>query len=514
MKYYGRKPDYQGYNENEIFKNQEEMQNILSMKEIDREKFIMERIMELNSQKERQKLLGNNKQKPAEKKEKKHSEEDENYEQGEIIGKKEKSKRNQRKDSDSNLSSLSLDDDNKNNKKNREQSLKKNDIEKIKLTRQFFIKYIDVPDFDNKIKGAIVRVHLSSEDKSSRIESGYIIGIVEDIITKDKTYNFNGSQCLKYLKVKNGTNEQDFNFNVISNSPIEDKEFQNWIDVSKMHNINILSPEDIKKISNNLNEIKKYQFNTSERDKMFSDKLMDRIKHKDNTINITQVLGNLHELLETEKQKLKEEKDKNIILEKEKLLLKIQDEIESLENMKIERQKKEILRSQKDIVAKINEKKLKEQLNDETKFSFLEQKRNREIINDITKNSQYQRVDCRPKNIFGVLSGKNENGDLSLNAKESEVEIKKNSNKLYHLIRDKIAKFSNNLYENQKLKDFIANINKLDDNKQDKIDELVENISFYELACINPEAIKKLGESMKVQKEQKDIKIITLSEYI
>jgi hypothetical protein len=54
---------YQGYSELEIFKDEEEKMKILSMKEVEKEKIIAERVEKLNHKKERDKLLNENQDK-------------------------------------------------------------------------------------------------------------------------------------------------------------------------------------------------------------------------------------------------------------------------------------------------------------------------------------------------------------------------------------------------------------------------------------------------------------------
>ena len=59
---------YHGYSENEIFYNEEDKLKIWSMKDLDREKIIAERVEKLNHQKERDELLNDKKDKNNENK--------------------------------------------------------------------------------------------------------------------------------------------------------------------------------------------------------------------------------------------------------------------------------------------------------------------------------------------------------------------------------------------------------------------------------------------------------------
>ena len=139
---------YHGYSENEIFKNDEDKYKILSMKEVERENIIAERVDELNRRKERNELLNDKKDKPNDNKKNKiyddeHSLSD-SEESGEIKNdRKKSSKRKKTINSDQDecsILSIGNEDDKQIKKENRTISLE--DINNIKLDRNFFLTYL------------------------------------------------------------------------------------------------------------------------------------------------------------------------------------------------------------------------------------------------------------------------------------------------------------------------------------------------------------------------------------
>ena len=157
---------------------------------------------------------------------------------------------------------------------------------------------------------------------------------IEKIITKDRMYDFAGNKCTKYIKLKNLT--EIINFLVISNSPIIEEELNKLKGVDKS---GLPTPDQITKIKNNLDEIKKKQLTSEELHNILTQKKKDRIKYKDATLNVTEELDRALEQYRAKKEQLKEMNDSLEDEEKEKLIKEIkelEDDINQLEKMKEE----------------------------------------------------------------------------------------------------------------------------------------------------------------------------------
>ena len=190
-----------GYPRQQIFKNEEDENHIMSLKEVEREKIIGERVLELKRQKERKELLNEKENKAKEtKKSKPNYNEQSDSEEGELKEDKHRSKHKKSFESNGDESSLSVDDEDKPVKKE-STNITLEDIKKIVLNRNFFEKYYFYPNFDEKVKGAFVRINLSSTDQNLSNYMGYSIFEIEQIVTKDKSYDFAGNKCNKIMKL-------------------------------------------------------------------------------------------------------------------------------------------------------------------------------------------------------------------------------------------------------------------------------------------------------------------------
>lgn len=153
-------------------------------------------------------------------------------ESGEIQGNKD-SDEDSDSSSDSNLDSksiLSLSSDSYGkNKKSHEIKITLQDIEKARITRSFIEKHHDLNVFDVNIVGAFVKINISGGN--NRSANGYLLGQIKEINDNDsKPYTFMNKQNNKYILVSHAHQEKNFNFNIISNSPLTEQEFKVWKD--------------------------------------------------------------------------------------------------------------------------------------------------------------------------------------------------------------------------------------------------------------------------------------------
>lgn len=526
---------YHGYKPEQIFENEEEERRVLSWNDVKREEFIGDRVMKLKEKEERKKLLNQdeNKNKNNETKKTKSyytgqgSESEESKEKKE---RKSKSKRKKTVDSEGEELSLSIEDEDDKQIKKEPTDIKLEDMKSIVLSRNFFEKYYYYPNFDEKVKGAFIRVNLSStRELTQNNYTGYSIGEIEKIITKDRMYDFAGNKCTKYIKLKNLT--EIINFLVISNSPIIEEELNKLKGVDKS---GLPTPDQITKIKNNLDEIKKKQLTSEELHNILTQKKKDRIKYKDATLNVTEELDRALEQYRAKKEQLKEMNDSLEDEEKEKLIKEIkelEDDINQLEKMKEERERKAKFYSENDIVAKINED-IKEKRKMDERMSLLAKKRKNEI-ND-KEHKLFKRVDCHPSNLFD--NGVSQNDSLKLIKKEtSEVIENKNRKKKKHeknfSYAKKIRQFKefisskqnliDEMMENEKKKNEVKESNdnkneiKEENNNDDQNNSNIDKSMFFKLASINYDIYNKMIKDQNKQNtKDPEIKILKFDEYL
>ena len=554
---------YHGYSENEIFYNEEDKLKILSMKDLDREKIIAERVEKLNIKRERDELLNDKKDKNNENKKNKNNI-DENYssdseESGEI--KNEHKNTSKRKKTANSIvdeeSSLSMEIDEDKQVKGETRNITLEEIEKIRLNRDFFAKYYNYSIFDENVKGAFIRINLSSMGKVIDFNySGYDIGEIETIIiNENRPYNFMGNKCTKYIKLKYSTSDDPdlFNFKVISNGKILEVELNRWLkDKEKLP-----SSEDIALVQQNIAKIKSHMLTNDELNNILAQKKKDRIKYKDSTLNVTQELDLAIEQYRYYKEKYEEEKEKENKEKMEKgekgekgekdkekgekggeknekenylkLMKEIEEDIKQLEKMKEERDKKEKMNSENDIVAKINEDIRKKQRMDE-KMSLLTKKRKKDR-ND-SEHKIFKRVDCHPTTLFDK---KNKNNEEKKEEKEKrkestnkEKENKKKKNNNNFCYAQKIKQLKDYMNEKQSLIDEMMGKEKTGKDQDDKETKENKNIDdnnknnnnidmslFSKLASINYEIFNKMiKEQNKKNTLDPQVRIIGLNGYL
>ena len=524
-----------GYKLEEIFPNEEEKIKVESMKEVKREEYLFERINELNKEKERKMLFNKNSDKNKESKKSKENEESDSPELGEIKENKESSKHKKTfdsKDDDSSELGMDEEDDEQQNKKESE-NITIEDMKKIVLPRSFFEKYYFYPNFNEKVKGAFVRVNFSSTEDSSQpvYQGGYQIEEIEQIITKDKPYDFAGNKCTKNIKLTNSTNTVNFMF--ISNSDILDEEFNKLKSGEKP---NIPKKEEFNRILNNIDEIKNKKLTNEEINEIISQKRKERIKYKDSTLNVTEELDRAMEQYQAMKEEYEETKNEIDDKKKENYFKKkkeLEEDIKQLEKMKEERIKKAKMNYENDIVAKINED-IKEKRKMDEKISLLDKKR-KNALND-KEHKLFKRVDCHPTNLFD--SGKINVENLNLVKRETSDFIegtkpkkKKNTfsyakrikqfkefiNSKKDLIEDMMEnEKKNNNGEVKENKEEKKEDNK-DENKEEK-NQIKKNIDmslFFKLANINYDMYNKMIKDQNKQNtKDPEIKILQLDEYL
>ena len=553
---------YHGYSENEIFENEEDKQKILSMKEVEKEKIIAKRVEELNHIKELKELLKDKNDKINDNKKNKINEDEHSFESeesGEIKNDdKNYSKRKKTLNSDDNDSSLSIINSGDKQTKKEIPSITIEELEKIRLKREFFVKYYNYPNFDEKVKGAFIRVNLSYmgiKDLTGEY-SGYTIGAIDKIIIdNNKPYNFMGNRCNKYVKLLL-SDDSNFDFKVISNSKILDDDLKRWLNDKQK----IPTSEEIKQIQQNIDNIVNYNLKTEELNNILNQKKKDRIKYKDSTLNVTKELDLAIEKYRYYKEKYEEEKEKE--KEREKLeknkkdkgekaqkgrnageggdekkeeenlkekywksMKEIEEDIKQLEKMKEERDKKAKINSENDIVAKINEDIRKKQKLDE-KLSLLSKKRKKER-ND-KEHKVFKRVDCHPSTLFDSREiitediKKEEKEVKKENIKKEKEKKKKNNNSFCYAqkikqLKDFITEKKDLMdemmeYENKKKNN--ENENKLKE-KQNKNDKDIDMSLFFKLGSINYDIFNKMiKEQNKKNTIDPQVKIIGLNEYL
>ena len=531
-----------GFTDEDIFESEEEKNKVFAMPEVEREIFISERIDKLCRLKERDEIL-KKKLDTGEKYKKKEQSKDILSESNSEDGQVSKSdddwsedshvKRNRSISSSDYESSLSNSDEEKEKDAKKEVifNLSIPDIEKIKITRQFCERNWDIPIFDECIKNAFVKINIyAGKSNSTSGNTGYIIGTIKDVqVLKDKPYVFIGKQCSKYINVLHAHKEKLFTFNVVSNSAINENEFNIWKSRMDAHKIALPTKTIIHDVSCNLGKIKSFKYSNEELSKMINKKMEEKIKNKDKNINITYQLDLLTEKYNAAKAKYEDTKDNQYL----EIQNKVKPEIEVLLKMKEEREKKESMRAERDLVTQINKKNIERQRMDDLKYSLLNNKRQNK---ESDRYNPYKRKHCLPQNLYdtGYIKDKQNNEKKEKNDKEeqkkedkkqeSSQENKKEENEMESSLNYGARRFQRMKEIEEKIKsmgnvleEMIKKDKEINEQKQkQQNNEETKNIDlkyFFSLASINKEQfLKNIEEQNKKLQSDPKVKIITLSD--
>ena len=110
------------------------------------------------------------------------------------------------------------------------------ELEKIRVTRTLLEKWWENSFFEMTVKGCFIKINVCTDKTKNNYE--YIIAQIKEIIDlTDKPYIFNGKTCTKYISALHAKYEKSFNFNIISNNPFNETEYNSWI--NKMNKVKI-----------------------------------------------------------------------------------------------------------------------------------------------------------------------------------------------------------------------------------------------------------------------------------
>ena len=527
-----------GYTSEEIFKDEEERTRVYNLSEVDKELFITNKIEELNRTKEVQSLYLAKEKSKTNFKDSDNS--DRHLSDGEVRGEEDlsidnlsperrHSRSRSRSRSNSSLHSdteslSNSEEDKKSKTKAKSIMITLPEIESVKITRQFCEKYWDLPIFNDNIKDTFVRINmysskLNSHSSSNSNSTGYCLGqIIEIKENKAKPYTFNSKQCYKYINVKHANQEKQFTFQVISNSSINESEFNQWKKHMEENSLAFPTEEVIKAINENILKITNFKYSDEQLNEIIIKRKKEKIKNKDKNINITYELKILNERYNASIAKYEETKDEKYL----KMAKSVQPEIESLEKMKEEKEKQVNLIAMKDRGSNINKKNIEKQRIEDLKHSLLNKKTER---NENDMFNPFKRKNCLPMNLYesGCLNDdskpneeekkedkKEENKNENDNEQEAEADKKEPECygvvlfKQMQSIQKKIKGFGSVLEE------MIEKDKKVNEDKKKKgEDTFVDFDMFFSLANINAnkfnEYIKEANKAVNVDGKAKKL---------
>lgn len=393
---------------NELFDSEEEKNRVLALPELEREEILMEKYDEYQKKIDRENLLKyedfnkkTNRQKEALndiknrklQKVTKHA----SSESGEISDEYELS------------SVISLNAEQK-NETPEIFNLTIEELEKIRIKREFFEKYHDYKDFDQLVKGSIVRLNFGNKKSAHQ----YMLAFVKEIVTnKDEPYKIGDRKYDKFFIAKHAELEKKLSFAIVSNGKIEQFEFDKLISRMEKANLSLINSEYIKQKDDDLEKIRSYNPTNAEVLKNIDEKKKLKIKNRDSTLNITYEFSHLHEHYEATKQRIREIEDdiskslnksqKDEMREELKDTIKTLEELEDLMRILTEMQENRTQETRdkikNELTYRINQRNLLKQKETDLMNRFLSKKRNQEEEN---LANPYKRRECNPMSLFST----------------------------------------------------------------------------------------------------------------
>ncbi|XP_076441591.1 RNA polymerase-associated protein RTF1 homolog [Babylonia areolata] len=137
---------------------------------------------------------------------------------------------------------------------------RKDELDKIRLSRNKLERWCHMPFFNRVVEGCFVRIGIGNHDNRAVYRVAEIIGVVETA----KIYQLGSTRTNKGLRLRHGTAERVYRLEFVSNQDFSESEFQRWVTTMSVAGLELPTLPDVdKKVSDIKNA---YQYNLKESD--------------------------------------------------------------------------------------------------------------------------------------------------------------------------------------------------------------------------------------------------------
>lgn len=145
---------------------------------------------------------------------------------------------------------------------------KKEELNKIRLSRHKMERFVHLPFFDRVVTGCFVRIGIGNNNGKPVYRVCEVAGVCET----GKIYQLGNTRTNKGLRLRHGAHERVFRLEFISNQEFTDSEFTKWRETCALQGISVPTMDEV---DNKLKEIKEamiYEFKEEDVEKIVREK--------------------------------------------------------------------------------------------------------------------------------------------------------------------------------------------------------------------------------------------------
>ncbi|KAJ9576944.1 hypothetical protein L9F63_006470, partial [Diploptera punctata] len=145
---------------------------------------------------------------------------------------------------------------------------KREDLNKIRLSRHKMERFVHLPFFERVVKGCFVRIGIGTNNGKSVYRVCEISGVCET----GKIYELGSTRTNKGLKLRHGAQERVFRLEFISNQDFTESEFAKWRETCAVQAISLPTQDELEQKLKDIKEAMIYEFKEEDIEKIVREK--------------------------------------------------------------------------------------------------------------------------------------------------------------------------------------------------------------------------------------------------
>ncbi|XP_021937491.1 RNA polymerase-associated protein RTF1 homolog isoform X2 [Zootermopsis nevadensis] len=145
---------------------------------------------------------------------------------------------------------------------------KREDLNKIRLSRHKMERFVHLPFFDRVVRGCFVRIGIGNHNGKPVYRVCEISGVCET----GKIYQLGSTRTNKGLKLRHGTQERVFRLEFISNQDFTDSEFMKWRETCAVQGVPMPTHDELDQKLKDIKEAMIYEFKEEDIEKIVREK--------------------------------------------------------------------------------------------------------------------------------------------------------------------------------------------------------------------------------------------------
>ncbi|KAL0273497.1 UNVERIFIED_CONTAM: hypothetical protein PYX00_006144 [Menopon gallinae] len=147
---------------------------------------------------------------------------------------------------------------------------KREDLNKIRLSRHKMEKFVHLPFFSRVVTGCFVRIGIGNNNGSGK--PVYRVAEISGVCETGKIYQLGSTRTNKGLKLRHGAQERVFRLEFVSNQEFTESEFFKWKETCALQGISLPTFDDLEKKLKDIKEALIYEFKEEDIEKIVKEK--------------------------------------------------------------------------------------------------------------------------------------------------------------------------------------------------------------------------------------------------